>query len=89
MKRRAVCLAPLIAFLARSGESPSPDFSIEAPRIEHLDRPLGLDEPSPRFTWKLASESRGEKQSAYRIVVSRSGETVSLNDAAQTEPVPR
>jgi alpha-L-rhamnosidase len=45
-------------------------------RIEHLEAPLGLDEPFPRFTWKLSSETRGERQSAYRIVVTRSGETV-------------
>jgi alpha-L-rhamnosidase len=76
MKKKLVWLAPLVAFPACSGESPSPHFSIETVRIEHLDRPLGLDEPSPRFTWKLVSEARGEKQSAYRIVVSRSGETV-------------
>src|SRR3990172_4743551 len=77
MGKRAVCLVPLavLVHLSCSRESTSPDWSIEALRVEHLEAPLGLDEPAPRFTWRLASEARGEKQSAYRILVSRSGET--------------
>ncbi|MFI0350183.1 family 78 glycoside hydrolase catalytic domain [Actinomadura sp. 9N407] len=36
---------------------------------EMLHEPLGLDEPSPRLSWKLASEHRGDLQSAYRLTV--------------------
>jgi len=65
-----------LALFCSCRESAPPDWSVQDLRIEHLVSPLGLDEPSPRFTWKLASETRGERQSAYRIVVDRSGETV-------------
>jgi alpha-L-rhamnosidase len=34
---------------------------------EQRHEPLGLDEPRPRLSWKLASERRGAAQSAYRI----------------------
>ncbi len=57
-------------------ESEPRDWTIGEIQVEHLVEPLGLDERKPRFTWKLASEVRGETQSAYRIVVKRSGETV-------------
>ena len=67
-------LAAVAAFSCR--ESTPPDWVVGNLRVEHLEAPLGLDEPRPRFTWSLASETRGEKQSAYRIVVSRSNETV-------------
>ncbi len=78
MKKRGAGLGPLAALVLHScsADPTAPDWAIEAVRIEHLDRPLGLDEPVPRFTWRLASEARGEKQSAYRIVVARSGERV-------------
>lgn len=36
---------------------------------EMLDRPLGLDEPAPRLSWKLSSARRGDAQTAYRITV--------------------
>jgi alpha-L-rhamnosidase len=39
---------------------------------EMLDEPLGLDEPSPRLSWKLRSARRGDAQSAYRITVALS-----------------
>jgi alpha-L-rhamnosidase len=69
--------AILISSLSLASCSGVPrDWTVSELRVEHLDRPLGLDEPAPRFTWKLSSEVRGERQSAYRIVVRRSGVTV-------------
>lgn len=41
---------------------------------EYLESPLGLDTPNPRFSWKLYSEQRDQKQTAYRIIVSGSKE---------------
>ncbi|MET7896581.1 alpha-L-rhamnosidase [Streptomyces mirabilis] len=34
---------------------------------EHRVTPLGLDEPRPRLSWKLADDRRGQRQSAYRL----------------------
>jgi alpha-L-rhamnosidase len=76
MGKRAFRLASILALLSCSGDETLRDWAVESVRVEHLDSPLGLDEPSPRFTWKLTSEVRRERQSAHRIVVSRSGETV-------------
>ena len=40
-------------------------------RIEYQRTPLlGLDVPSPRFSWSLSSDSRGATQSAYELQVS-------------------
>ena len=38
-------------------------------RCEHLINPLGVDTPSPRFTWLLDDTRYGAVQNAYRIVV--------------------
>ncbi len=38
-------------------------------KVEYQTAPLGLDEAHPRFSWQMESPVRGEKQSAYRIVV--------------------
>jgi alpha-L-rhamnosidase len=46
---------------------PSP--RIEDLKVEHLQRPLGIDEPAPRFTWRLDDNRQGARQTSYRILV--------------------
>ncbi len=41
-------------------------------RCEYLVNPLGIDAPSPRLSWILTSSRRGEKQTAYQILVASS-----------------
>ena len=38
-------------------------------RVEYMVEPRGVDEPTPRFSWALASADRGQAQTAYQIVV--------------------
>jgi alpha-L-rhamnosidase len=38
-------------------------------RCEHLQNPLGIDEPNPRFTWQMTSEKSGSFQKAFQLVV--------------------
>jgi len=38
-------------------------------RCEYLASPLGLDELHPRLSWRIESSERGEKQTAYEILV--------------------
>lgn len=39
---------------------------------EHRINPIGLDEPTPRFSWKLTGPGRNVSQSAYQIDVATS-----------------
>jgi len=41
-------------------------------RCEYLANPLGIGVPQPRLSWTLQSEQRGQRQSAYRILVASS-----------------
>jgi len=43
-------------------------------RCEYLHNPLGIDTPEPRLSWVFESDERGQKQSAYRILVADSKE---------------
>lgn len=38
-------------------------------RCDHIERPLGIDNPAPRLTWRLDDSRPGARQSAWRIVV--------------------
>src|SRR5579863_1623416 len=37
--------------------------------VDNLENPLGIDDPSPRFSWQLNDPARGAKQSAYEVTV--------------------
>ena len=41
---------------------------------EYAIDPLGIDVPQPRFGWVLASEQRGQMQSAYQVLIASSAE---------------
>ena len=41
-------------------------------RCEYLSDPLSIGTAQPRLSWILISSSRGEKQTAYQIVVASS-----------------
>ena len=45
-------------------------------RCEYLESPLGMDEPHPRLTWRVESSERGQKQTAYRILVASDEKTL-------------
>jgi len=38
-------------------------------QCEHLDSPIGLDNPQPRFTWQMDDHRQGARQTAYQISV--------------------
>ncbi len=41
-------------------------------RCENRDNPIGVDTVPPRFSWWLNSTTRGERQTAYRVLVASS-----------------
>lgn len=53
-------------------------------KCEYLSNPLGLDVLQPRFSWKLKTEDmnkRGQKQTAYQILVASSEKLIRKNKA--------
>lgn len=45
-------------------------------RCEYLINPVGIDVRQPRFQWVLEDENRGEKQTAYQILVASNPRTL-------------
>lgn len=48
----------------------SVNTSIDNMTCEYENQPIGIDTPSPRFSWKIVSEQRSVYQASYRIIVS-------------------
>jgi alpha-L-rhamnosidase len=73
----AVC--PLLFLLSTCSEKKAADLEITNLRCEYLKNPLGIDVVQPRLSWVLESSVRGQKQTAYRIIVSSNEENFKRN----------
>src|SRR5262245_33910595 len=74
LRRSSRCISGiaclLAAFAFQAATLAASHLSPTRLRCEYLEKPLGLDETSPRLTWQVGSTERGQKQTAYRILVS-------------------
>ena len=79
-RRQFVIASSAIAGLAtvapRSSTVRTERVKVVAQRVDYIDRPLGLENPSPRLSWRLESDARNVRQSAYRILVASSEEAL-------------
>ena len=67
----------LISACSQVDQEEISDLKITRLRCEYLKDPLGIDVVKPRLSWILESCERGQKQTAYRIIVSTSEEKLS------------
>ena len=58
-------------FIVGCGE---PSITVINLSCEDLENPQGIDVKNPRMSWQLESNKRGQKQTAYRLLVSSSHE---------------
>ena len=59
----------LVTLLAGCNKSP---LTITNLACEYLENPLGIDETKPRLSWQLKSTQRGDRQTAYHLLVASS-----------------
>ncbi|MGC8641034.1 MAG: hypothetical protein ACP5XB_14305, partial [Isosphaeraceae bacterium] len=72
MKLRIVALIPLFFGLAEIRAAEENGFSVRGLRCEYLENPLGIDVEKPRLSWQLSPGPRGQRQTAYHILVASS-----------------
>jgi len=71
MTKRVLALAGLLLAGICSASVVTKDL-----RCEYLVNPLGIDTPQPRLSWILDSRERGQKQTAWQILVASSPEAL-------------
>ncbi len=54
-------------------------YSIENLSCEHQSNPLGIDQLHPQLSWMIISDERGQKQTAYHILVASSEKKLKNN----------
>ena len=50
-------------------------------RVDNLKNPLGIDDPTPKFSWQLRDPAPGAKQTAYEVLVAASPELLAQGKA--------
>ena len=70
-----------LAILFSSMVSPlaAGEITVAGLACEYRLNPQGIDEASPRLTWRVESSERGAKQAAYQILVASSAELLAKN----------
>ena len=71
-------LATLGAFVAPHVVSAA--LTVTDLRVENLSTPLGIDTSQPRLGWRLASDTRGDAQTAFQILVASSPEILARDE---------
>ena len=61
------CIGPLVSQATEFGR-----LSVTGLRCEHAPDPIGIDQATPNFEWRLQSQRRGVNQLAYQIRVASS-----------------
>lgn len=50
-------------------------------RVEYLENPLGIDATAPRLDWRVTSDERAQRQTAYRVLVASTPEKLVPGEA--------
>ena len=83
-----LCLSASYAF-SSSVAAATPSFAIAEQTLEYLTNPLGVDIPTPRFSWKVVpvepSAARGRAQTAYQLTVMHAANQSVLWDSGKVE----
>lgn len=76
--RSRIALAPLLlAAMTCSALA----LEVHNLRCEYQENPVGIDTPSPRLSWTLKSDERGDRQTAYQIQVASTRRQLEAGDA--------
>ncbi len=68
----ACCLLLGWLCMAQAAAQAGASLTVDRLRCEYLVNPLGIDVCKPRLSWIVASEQRGQKQTAYQFLVASS-----------------
>ena len=87
MRVRIVVAVTLMLVVAAQA---SAQVNVDNLRCEYMRDPVGIDAPKPRLSWILQSEDRGQKQTAYHVLVAATPEALAQDrgDLWDSEKVP-
>lgn len=68
MKRNVLILSVLLVCIAVQGQTSARLTDL---RNDYLENPIGIDNPLPRFSWRMKDSRQGALQTSWRVVVDK------------------
>lgn len=62
------CVSTFFSFSNANGQSA---VRLTGLQSDHLENPIGIDNPAPRLSWKMEDDRQGAKQRSYRVLVGK------------------
>lgn len=62
------CVSTFFSFSNANGQSA---VRLTGLQSDHLENPIGIDNPAPRLSWKMEDSRQGARQRAYRVLVGK------------------
>lgn len=59
------CLLSILCYIPAQGQALCVPIDLNS---DHLENPVGIDNPAPRLSWKISDNRQGARQTAYRII---------------------
>lgn len=59
--------------------------SVVSLKVQNVVKPLAVEDRHPVFSWQMSSDERGQKQSAYQIIVTRKSDGRVVWDSRKVE----
>ena len=78
----SICLAAVAMFFSCQ---PGNKTEIHNLRVQSLAEPLAVEDENPLFSWQMESAVKGQKQTAYQIIVTRERDGEMLWDSRKTK----
>lgn len=63
-----LCVSTFFSFSNANGQSA---VRLTGLQSDHLENPIGIDNPAPRLSWKMEDSRQGARQRAYRVLVGK------------------
>ncbi|GLY98631.1 rhamnosidase [Actinoplanes sp. NBRC 103695] len=73
--------APAPASASASASASAEGLTAHDLRVGNVATPLGIDDPRPALSWRLRSGKRGDRQTAYRVLVASRPELLARRSA--------
>jgi alpha-L-rhamnosidase len=80
---RLVLLIPFLLLSIIGKSQAQAPCSLSSLRTEHLEEPIGVDNPHPRLSWRMEDDRPGAKQLAYQVIVGQDSLQVVNNRGEQ------
>ena len=79
--KRLILICCVSTFFSFSNANGQTAITIAGLQSDHLENPVGIDNSTPRLSWRMEDDRQGARQTSYRILVGKDSAKVAGGSA--------